>query len=178
MNSSARKPYDFTAAAYVVSDGRLLLVAHRKLRKWLPPGGHIARDGRGRFIESPAEAAVREVFEETGYRVKVASPPYTSHKSESGEEMLPRPESMHIHPIDEEHDHLGFDFLCTLTGEARGTGQEHHRWFTEAELEQYGLGLRPELPSHVRMLGKEAIRRLGQSRLSEGAGLDRGRNRP
>jgi 8-oxo-dGTP pyrophosphatase MutT (NUDIX family) len=41
----------------------VLLHLHRKLGMWLPPGGHIERD------ELPDDAAVREVFEETGLRV-------------------------------------------------------------------------------------------------------------
>lgn len=158
MSEPKRKPYDLTAAAYVVSDGKVLLVAHRKLGKWLPPGGHIARDEKGRFIESPAEAAVREALEETGYPVEVRGATYASHGS--GEEMLPKPESMHIHPIDQEHDHLGFDFFCKPTPEPQRPGKELSKWFTETELKQYRPGSKPELPNHVRALGAQAIKRL------------------
>jgi len=165
MSKPKRKPYDITAAAYVVSDGKLLLVAHRKLRKWLPPGGHVARDEKGRFIESPAETAVREAFEETGYKVEIRGAMYAAHGS--GEEMLPKPESIHIHPIDEEHDHLGFDFFTKPTSEAQGSGQEPCRWFTEDELKRRGRGSKLELPHHVRALGLRAIRQLTQR--SEGA---------
>lgn len=159
MSNPSRKPYDLTAAAYVVSEGKLLLIAHRKLGRWLPPGGHVARDQRHRFIESPAEAAVREVLEETGYRVEVRATLYASHGS--GEEMLPKPASMHVHPIDEEHSHLGFDFFCKAIGRLEGHGTEQWRWFSVADLEQYEPCLAPELSDHVRELGREAIKRLG-----------------
>jgi len=165
MSRPGKKPYDLTAAAYVVSEGRVLLVAHRKLGKWLPPGGHVARDARGRFIETPAESAVREVLEETGYRVEVCAATYEAYGS--GEEMLPKPESMHIHPIDPEHGHLGFDFLCRLIPEAQGQGEESWRWFTEAELKEYPPGSKPELAAHVKALGAEAIRRLGHGERAE-----------
>lgn len=55
----------FTASAVVIEEGHILLVHHRRIGAWLPPGGHID-DG-----ELPHEAAIREVFEETGVRVAV-----------------------------------------------------------------------------------------------------------
>ena len=35
---------DFTVAIFVVHDGKILLIHHRKLNKWLPLGGHIELD--------------------------------------------------------------------------------------------------------------------------------------
>src|SRR5437773_900857 len=55
----------FTVAVFVVHAGRVLLHYHRKLGKWLPPGGHIEDD------ELPDDAARREVLEETGVRVRL-----------------------------------------------------------------------------------------------------------
>jgi 8-oxo-dGTP pyrophosphatase MutT (NUDIX family) len=55
----------FTVAVFVVHAGRVLLHYHRKLAKWLPPGGHIEAN------ELPDDAAVREVLEETGIRARL-----------------------------------------------------------------------------------------------------------
>jgi 8-oxo-dGTP pyrophosphatase MutT (NUDIX family) len=55
----------FTVAVFVVHSGRVLLHYHRKLGKWLPPGGHVEDD------ELPDDAAVREVLEETGVRASL-----------------------------------------------------------------------------------------------------------
>jgi 8-oxo-dGTP pyrophosphatase MutT (NUDIX family) len=56
-------PGHFTVSGFVVSpDGSsLLLVHHRRLDRWLQPGGHIDPDD-----DSPMTAASREVLEETG----------------------------------------------------------------------------------------------------------------
>ena len=55
----------FTVAVFVVHAERVLLHYHRKLGKWLPPGGHVEDD------ELPDDAACREVLEETGVRVRL-----------------------------------------------------------------------------------------------------------
>lgn len=44
---------------------KILLVKHREFRKWVQPGGHLERN------ETPEEAAVREVYEETNIKVKL-----------------------------------------------------------------------------------------------------------
>jgi len=105
MFDKTRKPFQFTAAGYVVSDRKVLLIAHKRLRKLLPPGGHLRQDADGMFVESPEEATIREVGEETGLDVVILGRRYAFHGSD--EEVLLIPESMHIHPIDERHDHYG-----------------------------------------------------------------------
>ncbi len=64
---SERTVRHFTVAVFVVWEGKVLLHFHRKLGMWLPPGGHIERD------ELPDDAAVREVWEETGVRVELVA---------------------------------------------------------------------------------------------------------
>jgi ADP-ribose pyrophosphatase YjhB (NUDIX family) len=69
----------FTASAVVLDgEGRVLLVHHNKLGKWLYPGGHVEPD------ESPAEAAVREVAEETGLQAVVIGEPAFAHSAVRG----------------------------------------------------------------------------------------------
>ena len=53
---------------YVMNEEKkFLLLLHKKLGRWLPPGGKV--DGH----ETPDQAAVRECFEETGVRVELCS---------------------------------------------------------------------------------------------------------
>jgi 8-oxo-dGTP pyrophosphatase MutT (NUDIX family) len=57
-----------TATAYVVYQRHTLLIWHRALGMWLPPGGHCEPN------EDPVEAALREADEETGIAVEVIPP--------------------------------------------------------------------------------------------------------
>lgn len=59
---------EFTASVYVMEEDRTLLVYHKKLKKWVCPGGHIDPN------EIPSDAAVREAFEETGIHVELMEP--------------------------------------------------------------------------------------------------------
>ncbi len=49
-----------TASGLAIKDGKALLIFHPYIKQWFQPGGHID-DG-----EEPIQAAIREVFEETG----------------------------------------------------------------------------------------------------------------
>jgi ADP-ribose pyrophosphatase len=64
----------FTASAVVFDDRhRVLLIHHNKLRQWLYPGGHLEPN------EDPAQAAQREVHEETGLQTQVVTDPLFTH---------------------------------------------------------------------------------------------------
>lgn len=56
-----------TASAHLIYQEKILLIKHKKIKKWLSPGGHVDEN------ELPHLAAVREFLEETGLRVKVYS---------------------------------------------------------------------------------------------------------
>lgn len=61
--SETADPTHVTASAIVVSQWGTILHLHRRLGRWLQPGGHIDPG------EEPADAASRETLEETGLAV-------------------------------------------------------------------------------------------------------------
>lgn len=57
----------FCASAILIDpeSKKILLVHHKKLKKWVQPGGHIEAG------ENPEDAAIREIYEETGLHAEL-----------------------------------------------------------------------------------------------------------
>lgn len=102
-------PGHLTASALVVDggSGRVALLLHTKLGRWLQPGGHA--DGDFQL----AGVALREAAEETGLE---------------GLEILPRPVDLDVHAVD--HDdggrHLHLDVRFVVRAPAGGTLRSNH----------------------------------------------------
>jgi ADP-ribose pyrophosphatase YjhB (NUDIX family) len=95
---------DFTVATFVVHEGKVLLLWHKKLQMWLPPGGHIDPN------ELPDEAAVREVKEETGIEVELLSQP--ALPPVPGPRQLARPEGVQLEEISPGHQHIDLIYFA------------------------------------------------------------------
>lgn len=142
---------DFTVAIFVVRDGRVLVVHHRKLDRWLPLGGHVELD------EDPEQAALREAREESGLEVALVGerPPTT----EPGTRALVAPRFLDIHRIDERHEHIGMIYWARpVAGALRRAEAEHHdlRWCTAQELD----ALRPAMSGAVKWYCLKALEEL------------------
>jgi len=145
---------DFTVAIFVVHEGCVLLIHHRKLDKWLPLGGHIELD------EDPEQAALREAREESGFEVELLGerPPTT----EPGTRALLAPRFLDIHRINETHEHIGMIYWARPKGGKLAlAAAEHHdiRWCAAAELDQ----LRPAMSNAVKWYCHKAIGEVSRS---------------
>ncbi|MBI3875500.1 MAG: NUDIX domain-containing protein [Verrucomicrobia bacterium] len=139
---------DFTVAIFVVHRGRVLLVHHRKLDKWLPLGGHIELD------EGPEQAALREAKEESGFDVELLGerPPTT----EPGTRALIAPRFLDIHRITDTHEHIGLIYWAQpKNGALALAAEEHHdiRWVRAEELS----ALQPPMSNAVKWYCLKAI---------------------
>jgi 8-oxo-dGTP pyrophosphatase MutT (NUDIX family) len=95
---------DFTVATFVIHQAKVLLLWHRKLSMWLPPGGHVDPH------ELPDEAAVREVKEEAGLDVVLLSQP--SMPPMPGPRQLARPEGIQLEDISPGHQHIDLIYFA------------------------------------------------------------------
>lgn len=130
-----------TGSAWIVNEdnSRVVLVHHRKLGKWLQPGGHC--DGE----TNPLDVAIREAQEETGLEVV----PVTAEIFD-----------IDVHEIPEywntpAHNHYDVRFLLRATGSAAPVvSHESHavKWFSLDEV----LELTSE-ESVVRMVDKTRV---------------------
>ena len=112
-------PVHVTASSVIVGVRGTVLHLHRRLHRWMQPGGHIDAG------EQPAEAALRESFEETG--LDLAHPvdgPHLVH--------------LDVHPAASGHTHLDLRFILVGSDEdpdpPPGESQDV-RWFSWDEAE-------------------------------------------
>jgi 8-oxo-dGTP pyrophosphatase MutT (NUDIX family) len=140
---------DFTVALLVVHNGKILLIHHRNLNKWLPLGGHIELD------EDPEAAALREAKEESGLEVELLGerPPTT----EPGTRALIAPRFLDIHRINDTHNHIGMMYLARpKNGTLTLSASEHHdiRWCSAADLDN----LQPPMSEAVKWYCRAALK--------------------
>ncbi|MBS4170962.1 NUDIX domain-containing protein [Neochlamydia sp. AcF95] len=125
-----------TATAYIFDHEKVLLVFHRKLSKWLPPGGHMYPH------ETPPMAAKREAKEETGLEVEIILQEniwierWNAHSFERPYLCLLE----EIPPFGDQpaHQHVDFIYITRpIGGEIRENPGETNgiRWFTLDEIE-------------------------------------------
>ena len=135
---------DWAATTFVVHQGKTLLLHHRKLDKWLPPGGHIDPH------ELPDLAALREVQEETGLQVALLD----QGAQLGAVRRLAQPLCILLETITPEHEHIDLIYVArVLSGSVTLAPTESHgwRWYDWQALES------PEVSIDVRDLGRRAI---------------------
>ncbi len=125
----------YCSTTYLLSDKEpvTLLHFHRKLQTWLPPGGHVE------INESPYEAALREIVEETGLLesdLKFLPNGMLPRKIDDRAKILEMPHLLLEEYIEENHYHLDWIFFAKLdpiSYELSDNGD--FRWFSKEELE-------------------------------------------
>ncbi len=126
----------FTATVYIVENSRVLLIFHRKLSKWLPPGGHLDPN------ELPSTGAIREAREETGLEIALI-PQENIWIDRWNAKSFERPymcllEEIPARPDQPAHQHIDMIYVGKPVGGAETCNWEETegmRWFTLEEVE-------------------------------------------
>ena len=134
-------------SGYLFHQDKLLLIHHKKLNKWLPPGGHMHPN------ETPDEAVVREFKEETNLDVAFLQRD-TLPVVGTVRRVLALPFHVNVHDVGD-HDHCCLFYLCKPTNPQDLTPNlkevNSARWFSKEELEK------EEIPEDVKAIGKKAF---------------------
>ncbi|MDG4814247.1 NUDIX domain-containing protein [Micromonospora sp. WMMD956] len=67
--------HSFSVSAIILRANQVLLVNHRRLGKWIYPGGHLEND------EDPVDGLRREIREELGIEIDLLRQPLIQHES-------------------------------------------------------------------------------------------------
>ena len=135
---------DFTATTFVVSTNSTLLLWHRKLQAWLPPGGHIEPN------ELPEDAAIREVKEETGLTVKIIG----NHRKMESVTVLHSPPAILLENIEPGHQDIDLIYFARVVKGSltiNAMESEAYKWFNAEQLES------TEISDDINQLAKQAI---------------------
>ncbi|MDC0749670.1 NUDIX domain-containing protein [Polyangium mundeleinium] len=128
----------FSVAVYPRYEGRILLIRHRRLGIWLPPGGEMLPD------ETPLEAAARELREETGL---VGRFPVVSDVDGTPPGFIGYEE----HPAGSKGIHLNFVFVADVDTDEVHPNDEFEEWRWVTHFDDVGG------PPNVAQLGRIAL---------------------
>jgi 8-oxo-dGTP pyrophosphatase MutT (NUDIX family) len=135
--------HDLTASAFIFkTDGstpKLLLHRHKLIKKYLQFGGHVELD------ETPWQAIVREILEETGYdisQLKLLQPEHRiKHLSDTV--LHPYPICVNTHKFTDQHSHTDISFAFLTEQQPKhlvgADESKETRLFSKAELEKLNL---------------------------------------
>jgi 8-oxo-dGTP pyrophosphatase MutT (NUDIX family) len=147
VQEQARLSKHATASVFLLcrrEDGwRLGLIEHPRYARLMIPGGHVEA------TESPAEAAVREVAEETGHHVRLLAPPAPPLPPGYRPPRVPQPwwiVEYHVPPdghLPAGHVHVDHLYLAVAAAQEPVTAPAHRfGWYAAGELP--GLEMFPD----------------------------------
>lgn len=112
-----------TSSGLVINDGKVLLIFHPYIKRWFQPGGHIDKG------DSPISAAIREVYEETGYVCELDSASQD-------------PVDIDIHDIPENpkkgedaHLHINLLYCLRVVRQEQSAEDIEYKWFAFGDIE-------------------------------------------
>jgi len=130
----------FSVAVYPRFRDKVLIIHHKRLGVWLPPGGELHAG------ETPLEAATRELFEETGLTGRF---PRTSDIDGVPPGLIGYEE----HPAGSKGQHLNFVFVCDVDTDEVQPNDEFTRW----RWVSFAEGPWSEAPPNIGQLAKVAL---------------------
>lgn len=153
---------DFTIAVFVIWRDQVLLHWHRKLGRWLPPGGHIEPH------ELPDDAAIREVLEETGLPIRLVGDRGLPTDFPGQPRQLVMPKGIQLENIAPGHQHIDLVYFAVPESETATPPPVQHgaTWIAQADLAT--LDLTDEIRAWLGRAFHEVPTRMGPSETHPG----------
>jgi len=118
---------EFLSTVYIVCDGKILLTFNKKVKKFVPLGGHIEKN------ELPCESVIREAKEESGYDIKLVDAGFLKMEN------LPQNFDIQLDVITLDHHHINLSYLGKVVeGKELLESDEatELRWFSSEDLKE------------------------------------------
>ncbi len=132
-----KKHFCVSVFVYDKNNKKFLLVHHKKMNIWVQPGGHVEEN------EDPEEAAIREVYEETGVKIKLIG------------KRIPRdcdyivPLAIQKNIVDDHHIHMDFVYAAYLDSDNKLILNKDEstdiNWFTLEEIKNSSFHTFPDI---------------------------------
>lgn len=139
---------EFLSTVFVVNEGKVLMTWNRKVKTWIPVGGHIEPN------ELPCSSVIREAKEESGLDIELVSP-YDKSKTAN----LVQPVHVHLDHVKDDHKHINLIYFGIVKGGKlldESDEQTPLKWFSREEINNEYL-----LPN-IKEWALEAISQLGE----------------
>jgi 8-oxo-dGTP pyrophosphatase MutT (NUDIX family) len=138
---------DLVIEGLLIHNNKVLLIHHKKLNSWFPPGGHIEKN------ETPDDAVKREFKEELSLDVEILN----KNDIPMGGNIIRQlavPFYVNVHRVGD-HDHCCFFYLCKLKNTEKlkinKSELKDFGWFSVKELNQ------DFIPADVRNIARKAF---------------------
>ncbi|MFH0890120.1 MAG: NUDIX hydrolase [Candidatus Aenigmatarchaeota archaeon] len=123
---------ELVVGGFLIHNNKILLIHHRKLDKWLPPGGHINEN------ETPDEALEREFAEELNLKIEILNKVAVASEGNI-KKQLAVPFYVNVHSVGD-HDHCCLFYLCRPINqeqlEVNKSELKDFMWVSSEELDQ------------------------------------------
>lgn len=120
---------DLTIGGYLFANNKVLLIHHNKLNIWIPVGGHIEEN------ETPDDALMREVKEETNLDIKILGQSDLLIEG-NVKQNLATPFYANVHSVGD-HDHCCFYYVCRVINPDElkiNKELKNYQWFSQNDL--------------------------------------------
>lgn len=122
--------FERTVAVYILNKrNQILMLKHKKIDSWLPPGGHVEKN------ELIHHAAEREVMEEAGIHIEFINDfKVLTDENDTRVKMLPRPLLVQLEYMGD-HYHEDFVYLAKAVNDKIINNENHEiYWFDIKEI--------------------------------------------
>ena len=116
----------YVASAIIIRNGRIMMIKHPELNKWLFPGGHVE------INESPVDTVLREVMEEVGCVIQLKNYYSAVEYRDNSSDTICLPYLI-LQEKQKDHYHIDFIYVAEFVEQRKSTEKNEIIWIDSNE---------------------------------------------